>query len=418
MRGGTNGKSDLARTAGQSTPRSSRAAQGTSSAVEGGRGSVEIRVRSEDRFDSAPFPETEDQSTLERRKAQIVDNVMSMLMEWLNASIPPLQERDGGNRSRGTAESGSKKKSGSDRRGGDPDEDKENNGGRRSNKRQQREESPDGHDGGDGGRGGGKGTKRARKESNDGERKFACPFYKHDPSRCLKSRACAPPGFPSLHRLKCQESLGSEKALNAHLRSDDRCEKVDEMPWYGITEAQEAAIRARPGKEKGSEEERWKDIYKIIFPDALDTPTPYYDEEPALAGVRQYLRQELPPLVRRELEEEVERKLSCVEADMKREAINLIQRLACRLIQSYPGRQADKNACAPTPRSRSRSRSPETIYCDPPASPNPVPGVPSHEDPLQFLQEIGLYEGEFALGPFMEPLQFTDFNGVTTDSQW
>ena len=46
------------------------------------------------------------------------------------------------------------------------------------------------------------------------------------------------------------------------------------MPWYGITEAQEAAIRARPGKEKGSEEERWKDIYKIIFPDALDTPTP------------------------------------------------------------------------------------------------------------------------------------------------
>jgi hypothetical protein len=51
------------------------------------------------------------------------------------------------------------------------------------------------------------------------------------------------------------------------------------MPLYGINEAQEQAIRARPGKEKagkekGSEVERWNEIYKIIFPDALDMPSP------------------------------------------------------------------------------------------------------------------------------------------------
>ncbi|CAI4218588.1 unnamed protein product, partial [Parascedosporium putredinis] len=378
-----------------------------------------IRVAFRSAHHEAYTLDQSDQSALVRRKAQIVNNVMAALMEYINTVLPPLQECDNNNRSRGTSQrKGNTTASGAGCYDGGGD-DKEGNGSRRSNKRQQRDESPDGEDAGSGEKGGGKGPKRARRDSGDGEPMFAEHIYR---THKIPKHIC----------LRCREDLRSEQELGAHLRADKRCEKVDHRPWYGITEAQEALIRARParpGKEKGSEEERWNELYKIIFPDAPDMPTPYYDEARSLAGLQQYLRQELPPLLRQELEEEVEKKLSVVEADMKHNAINAIRRLACSLIQSYTDKRQNKKASSPRPRLGSRSRSesrsrsqtevPELAYPDTTEWVGIASDGPSYEEPGLLFQDVGLSELDYGLDSLLEHAPFYgDHSGATIDGHW
>lgn len=45
-------------------------------------------------------------------------------------------------------------------------------------------------------------TKRAKTDLAEGCRKFACPYYKHDPATFANCRSCVGPGYPSIHRLK------------------------------------------------------------------------------------------------------------------------------------------------------------------------------------------------------------------------
>lgn len=57
---------------------------------------------------------------------------------------------------------------------------------------------------GNGGGGGGRrnGNKRARRDSGNHGKKFACPYYKNDPERFRDKRTCCGPGWDSVHRLK------------------------------------------------------------------------------------------------------------------------------------------------------------------------------------------------------------------------
>ncbi|ETS77484.1 hypothetical protein PFICI_11358 [Pestalotiopsis fici W106-1] len=153
----------------------------------------------------------------------------------------------------------------------------------------------------DGDRGG---NKRAKKDV--GAKLFACPFYQHDPTLACCSRACAGPGWPSIHRLKrqyrltptdlrehltrvhrlpkytcprCCDPMDDQSKLNDHPRSDTPCEKRDVTRMQGINDAQDKKLReCRKTTGTLTEEQKWLDIYMILFPEANPKalPSPYY----------------------------------------------------------------------------------------------------------------------------------------------
>ncbi|EXM20770.1 hypothetical protein V3481_016551 [Fusarium oxysporum f. sp. vasinfectum] len=151
---------------------------------------------------------------------------------------------------------------------------------------------------------------------------LACPFVKEYPGerwpRCQK-------GWPSVHRIKehiyrshkapmyckrCFRIFKTEKELDAHLRQDPACEVVSpsrEMP--GIDNETKERLKSRRGIQNISEEEKWKHMYKVLFPRTEDIPSPYCDlqilEAPMTAETRaqyrSFLRQEVPARVIRDI---------------------------------------------------------------------------------------------------------------------
>ncbi|KAK8086565.1 hypothetical protein PG994_001539 [Apiospora phragmitis] len=231
---------------------------------------------------------------------------------------------------------------------------------------------------GNGGNGQDKGgNKRAKTEENPGP-SFVCPFFRHNPKRFCHHRTCVGPGWKTIHRLKehlyrvhklppnacprCGDPFGDAKALNAHLRSDDPCRKKDIAAAQGIDEQQEKKLRER--KRVGSavtDEQRWRDIYMILFPEANknNLPSSYYDvtdaEEYAkttehFMKYKKRIEKELPALIRKKVEQKfahVGQELFANFDDFVRDGIHDI--FSCPTPKSAPG----------SPRSCRQSPAPE-----------------------------------------------------------
>ncbi|KAM0351112.1 hypothetical protein ACHAPU_002896 [Fusarium lateritium] len=155
---------------------------------------------------------------------------------------------------------------------------------------------------------------------------LACPFVKGYPGekwpRCQK-------GWRSVHRIKehvyrnheapihckrCFTIVKTEKQLELHLRQAVACEVINpprEMP--GIDAETKERLRSRRGIQNISEEEKWANMYRILFPLAHDIPSPYCDlqilEAPMTveerAQYRGFLRREIPVRVIREINNSV-----------------------------------------------------------------------------------------------------------------
>ncbi|KAF2999570.1 hypothetical protein E8E14_003613 [Neopestalotiopsis sp. 37M] len=185
---------------------------------------------------------------------------------------------------------------------------------------------PKGTDGHGGESGGNKRAKRAIEV-----KLFACPFYQYDPTMACCSRACMGPGWPSLHRLKehlnrvhrlpkyacprCCDPMDDQSKLNDHLRSDKPCEKREVTRMQGINDAQYKKLRERR-KTTGTltEEQKWLDIYMILFPEAnrKALPSPYYSRSDLgnsaksaaqWKKMRKHIEEKLPSAVRTRVEE-------------------------------------------------------------------------------------------------------------------
>lgn len=68
-----------------------------------------------------------------------------------------------------------------------------------------------------------------------------------------------------------------------------------------------------------------------------------------LGGYEDYLRRELPPLVRRQLEKEVERELSFVEEGMKQKVIDIARNLQLTLFKGYQQLENQERGLQDTP---------------------------------------------------------------------
>ncbi|CAM1503539.1 Fc.00g011300.m01.CDS01 [Cosmosporella sp. VM-42] len=183
--------------------------------------------------------------------------------------------------------------------------------------------------------------KRPRNEES-GNKRFACPFYKHNPQEYKSSRTCIGPGWSEIHRVKehllrrhrlsdytcarCFEDFKTESELQGHQRQPIPCPVQDRPPGKeGINKEQEARLKSRK-KSSGSktEVERWYEMYKILFPDEENVPNPYYEPESGksysepkvLSEYRSFLMRELPRLIREQFQELVDKRFEELHQDL------------------------------------------------------------------------------------------------------
>ncbi|KAK1772731.1 hypothetical protein QBC33DRAFT_464203, partial [Phialemonium atrogriseum] len=312
---------------------------------------------------TSPEPDWPHESALERKKRELVDIGMAVFNEAFHATLAQLEfGHDSGNGS-GSHQPGkpstSKGKSGNQQPLG-------------GQKRQLIDSDDDGADDlGDGNFGDRNGNKRAKKTA---ERRFACPYFKHNPDRYRNERTCCGPGWTTVHRLKehllrrhalpkhlclrCYKTFKSEAEYGDHQRAATRCPLERENPWDGyFDQATQKILRSRQ-KASSPEVEKWKDVYRLLFP-GDHVPSPFYDDDegecgggprkvlsggkrggPELVEYERYLLREMPARVRRELEFAVEQELNCVEENMKNKAIEIFKNLELKLLRDFADRAA------------------------------------------------------------------------------
>jgi len=202
------------------------------------------------------------------------------------------------------------------------------------------------------------------KESNG--KKFACPFYKHEPAKYRRTKTCCGPGWDDVHRAKehvyrrhslknfcprCFEHFDKPELLKKHQRADVPC-KVQDQSFHAITEEQEKQLRTR-AKPNSSEEDKWEEMYRTIFPDEK-VPSPYYDTDadpsspssssssrPArsqfetLEEAREFLRVEIPRIVRPEINKYVDALFAEVQEKVNHKTFEIIQNLETKVLRTF-----------------------------------------------------------------------------------
>jgi hypothetical protein len=152
---------------------------------------------------------------------------------------------------------------------------------------------------------------------------------------------------------RCQEIFKSDTAQRIHLQQDPPCSvKRDNFVVEGITKDQEKRLRSRKKTRPGmTDEDKWKEIYTILFPDDDHTmiPSAYFEEEKRaltrsdsggsgdIEDFATFVRRDMPTFVRRELETLLSEQVTDFAEQQKMLPIvtNIINSFQPRLIQLY-----------------------------------------------------------------------------------
>ncbi|KAH8701079.1 hypothetical protein BGW36DRAFT_460138 [Talaromyces proteolyticus] len=192
---------------------------------------------------------------------------------------------------------------------------------------------------------------------DDKLRKLACPYFKRNPNAHRQNRSCAGPGWISCHRVKehiyrrhklpircprCCATFQSEQELLGHLRQPEGCPVQQAEPIEGIDKTKEAQLRIRK-KAVGTEEQRWKKMFLILFSDDDENtiPSPYYDAYDSsrnfdqLIGYERYLSRELPRLVRTRFEVIVQGASALLESEIRSQLPDVVRNCLSELWAAY-----------------------------------------------------------------------------------
>lgn len=139
-------------------------------------------------------------------------------------------------------------------------------------------------------------SKKPKTASKDESRNMSCPYYVRWPQEHCKRTSCSYPGFRNVSRLKehlyryhllpprqcprCCTTFETDQDLRNHLRSPHECE-ISGSPPEGISAEQEKLLKSRKRtSHRMSEEDKWRRIYQIVFPDISndDVPSPYWEQ--------------------------------------------------------------------------------------------------------------------------------------------
>ncbi|OCK96479.1 uncharacterized protein K441DRAFT_455207, partial [Cenococcum geophilum 1.58] len=187
--------------------------------------------------------------------------------------------------------------------------------------------------------------------------KFACPYFKRNPRKYQRVRACPGPGWDTLHRLKehlyrkhalpiqcprCCRPFENDAALNKHHQALEGCELGQGEAIESFNKEQEKRLRSRkrPALEQ-TEEDKWKEVYRILFPDYnLSTiPSPckhisshYYTN---VYRMPNFLSRELPCRVREMLEVAMNDELQPIEDKLKSQLVDMVRTCQEDLFRAY-----------------------------------------------------------------------------------
>ncbi|KAF5614131.1 uncharacterized protein FSUBG_11 [Fusarium subglutinans] len=194
--------------------------------------------------------------------------------------------------------------------------------------------------------GNGESSKSQCIDGDSAVRMLACPFFKRNPRKYgqPKWKSCAHPGYPNMHRVKehmfrkhslpeyqcrrCRVDLETSEALEAHSQQLQACTPCISNQ-DGLSQDQVKRMRSKKGAGKNkSDQDKWNDVYSIVFPHDQQTPSPCMSAPPShrfstnptddldvddtdqdenarefnlCHEFRRFLERELPPLVRRRL---------------------------------------------------------------------------------------------------------------------
>ncbi|KAF5538217.1 hypothetical protein FMEXI_9513 [Fusarium mexicanum] len=221
----------------------------------------------------------------ERKKHQLMVQIIGKLQEWLEVML----RRHGAYNGQTASSSGSTPVVGAASHAGE-------SSNSQPRRKRQRSDSDDGL--GEDDKTPDRAQKKREKTSNSSETRYVCPFFKHNREKYKTSqwKSCCWPGWTSVHRVKehlyrrhmlpkfrcnrCRQDLKSAFNLNEHQRADTICQRQSEEPEEeGIDEEQERLLRIRKRKNgkapQVAEEEKWVEMYKILFPHDDPIPSPY-----------------------------------------------------------------------------------------------------------------------------------------------
>ncbi|KAH6621498.1 hypothetical protein B0J18DRAFT_411241 [Chaetomium sp. MPI-SDFR-AT-0129] len=196
------------------------------------------------------------------------------------------------------------------------------------------------------------------KESPDDRSRFACPFAKHDPAKHRHVKTCCGPGWEDAHRVKehvyrahslknvcprCFSRFEKSESLQAHQRADAPC-GLRAKTWESIGEEQEKQLHAR-AKAHSSEEDKWRDMYRVIFP-GEKVPSPYYENDDSVsdsAATRQehmlqqfdFIRQQLPRVVRSHMEVYVHQMFEEFQNKANQKVVEIIQFVEASMVRTF-----------------------------------------------------------------------------------
>ncbi|KAK4235680.1 hypothetical protein C8A03DRAFT_17599 [Achaetomium macrosporum] len=246
--------------------------------------------------------------------------------------------------------------------------------------------------------------KRAIREANG--RKFACPFCKHDPAKYRSIKTCCGPGWDDVHRVKehvyrrhslknfcprCFEHFDKPESLKSHQRADVPCKVRDRCP-DAITEEQEKQLRTR-AKSHYSEESKWEDMYRIIFP-GQKVPPPYYDpktdfspesEKSRFKNVdeaREFLRTEIPKYVRPVIEQYATELIQEVQGKVDQKTAEIARELEAKLLRTFHFQEEQSSTLL-----SSASLSQGAAAGEPSPPPSPMPELSKVTDLLESMKD-------------------------------
>ncbi|PSN74263.1 hypothetical protein BS50DRAFT_11989 [Corynespora cassiicola Philippines] len=175
--------------------------------------------------------------------------------------------------------------------------------------------------------------------------------------------SCRDPGFTMVARLKehlyrrhllpiqcnrCCSTFPNDPALRDHQRDPRGCQIREQIPLEGFNKDQERKLKSKKRSLVfQSEEEKWKIVYRILFPDdnETDMPCPYIEYQPSntsvetsnIARFQEFSRLELPRLVRRTLEVAIEREAQPLEDKLKDRFVDIVRECQSQLITMFQG---------------------------------------------------------------------------------
>ncbi|KAF4909610.1 hypothetical protein CGCF415_v005721 [Colletotrichum fructicola] len=185
---------------------------------------------------------------------------------------------------------------------------------------------------------------KPKKDKQDGLH-LACPYTKCDDATQEQLFRCRAKAFPDTHRLKqhlysvhrqkphctrCGEIFASNVGLEAHSRLTEGCNLSQKICIEGFNSTQEEQLRSKKRQPNlRTEEDKWRNIFRILFPDCSNIPDPYYRTTSGRSINLKDVESIFADTVPRELEERLFSKLEAISGslddDQRREVKSILK---------------------------------------------------------------------------------------------